>query len=39
VSQALLMLERRVHAGTPLTPARRRRMAKARQLLDAGVPS
>ncbi len=29
VSQLLLLLERRVHAGTPLTPARRRRMAKA----------
>jgi His/Glu/Gln/Arg/opine family amino acid ABC transporter permease subunit len=37
VSQLLLLLERRVHAGTPLTPARRRRMAKARRLLDAGA--
>lgn len=37
VSQLLLLLERRVHAGTPLTPARRRRMAKARRLLEAGV--
>jgi His/Glu/Gln/Arg/opine family amino acid ABC transporter permease subunit len=39
VSQLLLLLERRVHAGTPLTPARRRRMAKARRLLEAGVAS
>jgi His/Glu/Gln/Arg/opine family amino acid ABC transporter permease subunit len=39
VSQLLLLLERRVHAGTPLAPARRRRMAKARRLLDAGAPS
>jgi His/Glu/Gln/Arg/opine family amino acid ABC transporter permease subunit len=37
VSQLLLLLERKVHAGTPLTPARRRRMAKARGLLEAGV--
>jgi polar amino acid transport system permease protein len=37
VSQLLLMLERRVHAGTPLLPARRRRMAKARRLLEAGM--
>ena len=34
VSQLLLLLERKVHAGTPLTPARRRRMAKARGLLE-----
>lgn len=39
VSQLLLLLERRVHAGTPLTPARRRRMAKARRLLEAGAAS
>jgi polar amino acid transport system permease protein len=35
LSQLLLLLERKVHAGTPLTPARRRRMAKTRALLEA----
>jgi ABC-type amino acid transport system permease subunit len=39
VSQLLLLLERKVHAGTPLTPARRRRTAKTRALLEAGAIS
>ena len=33
LSQLLLWLERRIRAGTPLTPARRRRLAQARTLL------
>jgi polar amino acid transport system permease protein len=39
VSQLLLLLERKVRAGTPLTPGRRRRVAKTRALLDAGAVS
>jgi hypothetical protein len=35
LSQALLWLERQVHAGVPLTLRRRRRMALARQLLQS----
>jgi polar amino acid transport system permease protein len=34
LSQALLFLERRVRAGTPLMPARRRRVARAKALLN-----
>lgn len=34
LSQALLWLERRVHAGTPLTPRRRRRLRAAAALLQ-----
>jgi len=37
ISQLLLLLERKVHAGTPLTPARRRQLAKAKRLLEAGA--
>ena len=33
LSQLLLLLERKVHAGTPLGPGRRRRMAKAKAML------
>jgi polar amino acid transport system permease protein len=33
LSQALLWLERRVRAGVPLTPRRRRRLAAARRML------
>ena len=39
VSQLLLLLERKVHAGTPLTPGRRRRVARTRELLGAGAMS
>jgi polar amino acid transport system permease protein len=35
LSQALLWLERRVHAGVPLTLRRRRRLALARRLLES----
>jgi polar amino acid transport system permease protein len=39
LSQGLLWLERRVRAGVPLTPRRRRRLALARKLLaEQGVP-
>jgi polar amino acid transport system permease protein len=37
LSQLLLLLERKVQAGTPLTPARRRRVAKTKALLEAGA--
>jgi polar amino acid transport system permease protein len=37
LSQLLLLLERKVHAGTPLSPGRRRRMGKAKALLQAGA--
>jgi polar amino acid transport system permease protein len=37
VSQCLLWLERTIHAGVPLTPGRRRRLALAKSLLDGGV--
>ena len=37
LSQLLLLLERKVQAGTPLTPGRRRRVAKTKALLAAGV--
>jgi ABC-type amino acid transport system permease subunit len=37
VSQLLLLLERRVRAGTPLTLGRRRRVRKTRALLAAGA--
>jgi polar amino acid transport system permease protein len=37
LSQLLLLLERRVRAGTPLTPGRRRRVRKTRALLAAGA--
>jgi len=37
VSQALLLLERKVHAGTPLTPGRSRRMARTRSILEVGA--
>ncbi len=39
VSQLLLLLERKVHAGTPLTPARRRRTTRVRELLQTGAAS
>jgi polar amino acid transport system permease protein len=39
VSQLLLLLERRVRAGTPLTLGRRRRVRKTRALLAAGAVS
>ena len=39
LSQLLLLLERRVRAGTPLTPGRRRRVRKTRELLAAGAVS
>ncbi|MBO0747073.1 MAG: amino acid ABC transporter permease [Acidimicrobiaceae bacterium] len=39
LSQLLLFLERRVRAGTPLTPWRRRRVAKAKALLAVSVIS
>jgi polar amino acid transport system permease protein len=35
LSQGLLWLERRIHAGVPLSPARRRRLRAARKLLEA----
>ena len=35
LSQLLLWLERRIHAGVPLTPRRRRRLREARALLAA----
>jgi polar amino acid transport system permease protein len=35
LSQALLWLERRVRAGSPLSPARYRRLVAAREMLDA----
>lgn len=34
LSQGLLWLERRIHAGVPLSPARRRRLREARKLLE-----
>ena len=37
LSQLLLLLERKVRAGTPLTPGRRRRVRKTRALLAAGA--
>ena len=37
LSQLLLLLERKVRAGTPLTLARRRRVRKTRALLAAGA--
>jgi polar amino acid transport system permease protein len=39
VSQLLLLLERKVAAGTPLSVGRRRRLAKATALLGSGAPS
>jgi His/Glu/Gln/Arg/opine family amino acid ABC transporter permease subunit len=39
LSQALLWLERRVRAGAALSPARRRRLRKARALLAAPEPT
>lgn len=36
LSQLLLLLERKVQAGSPLMPGRRRRVAKAKALLAAG---
>ncbi|MEV6008586.1 amino acid ABC transporter permease [Streptomyces sp. NPDC051976] len=38
LSQLLLWLERRIHAGKPLTPHRRRRLAAARALLTVKEP-
>jgi polar amino acid transport system permease protein len=37
LSQLLLLLERRIRAGVPLVPRRRRRMKAVRALLDEGV--
>jgi polar amino acid transport system permease protein len=39
LSQALLWFERRIAAGVPLTPRRRRRMGMARALLSEGRPA
>jgi His/Glu/Gln/Arg/opine family amino acid ABC transporter permease subunit len=39
LSQLLLLLERKVQAGTPLMPGRRRRVAKVKALLAAGAVS
>jgi polar amino acid transport system permease protein len=40
LSQLLLLLERKVAAGVPLTPGRRRRLARAKALLEtAGSPA
>jgi hypothetical protein len=37
LSQLLLLLERKIRAGVPLVPRRRRRMKAVRALLDEGV--
>jgi polar amino acid transport system permease protein len=39
LSQLLLWFERRVRAGSPLLPQRRRRMREVRRLLEEGVPA
>ena len=39
LSQILLWLERKVRAGVPLAPRRRRRMKAVRALLEEGVPA